>query len=143
MSRNQERLIANLPCDLIVHRYGNDTSRRDIWETPATFFDALSAAMPGETIIVTIGHYTNTNVTWYLGLNPALSGDPHAPVTFKSKVPCTVALVPANNDVLALGISNPQHIVSGGFNTEGMLKAIDREIDTTAPADYNGPQPHP
>jgi hypothetical protein len=86
-----------------------------------SFKTALAAAMPGDTIIVRCGQYTDATADTQGGFNPARSGTAQAPITIKSETLGCAVLRPRNNNVVALGIRERQYIVVEGFKVEGLL----------------------
>ena len=98
--------------------------------TPSEFKAALAAAMPGDTVIVRAGIYTDSSSTWEQGFNPARSGTATNPITIKSEVPLAAVVTARNDNVVALGILNRQYIVVDGFKSQGMLKMHNSQFIT-------------
>ena len=93
-----------------------------------TLTAGVAIAMPGDTVIVKPGRYTDPNATWYSAFTPARSGTSAAPITIKSVPRHGAVLVPRNfsstavNTYPALSIYSKKYIVVDGFKAEGMLK---------------------
>jgi hypothetical protein len=94
---------------------------------------ALADAMPGDTILVGPGRYTDPEALWYFGFNPARSGTEAQPIVIRADPPLGATLVGETNvarcgtaedpgDCVALGIYQREHVVVDGFRVEGMLK---------------------
>lgn len=94
------------------------------------FKAALAAAMPGDTVIVRPGTYTDSSSTWEEGFNPARSGTATNPITIKSEVPLAAVVTARNDNVVALGIFSRQYIVVDGFKAQGMLKMHNSQFIT-------------
>lgn len=93
-----------------------------------TLTAGVAAAMPGDSVIVKPGRYSDPNATWYSAFNPAQSGTPTQPITIKSDPPLAAVLVPrdftvsSQSEYPALSIYQRQYVVVDGFKAEGMIK---------------------
>jgi nitrogen regulatory protein PII len=106
-----------------------------------TLTAGLAAAMPGDTVIVKAGEYTDPNATWYSAFTPARSGTADAPITIKSDPPLAAVLVPRgfsqtpptvpnnNPEYPAMAIFSRTHIIVDGFMAKGQLKIQHGGVD--------------
>lgn len=98
----------------------------------------VAAAMPGDTVIVKPGRYSDPNANWYSAFTPARSGTASAPITIKAVPALGATLVPRDftttgvNKLPALSIYRQKYIIVDGFKAEGMLK-IHNDVDPAVP----------
>ncbi|MFP4418791.1 MAG: hypothetical protein ACLFSB_16140, partial [Chitinispirillaceae bacterium] len=86
-----------------------------------SFKDALTAVLPGDSILVEQGLYVDEQANWHRAFNPNHSGTAEKPIVIRSRTLHGAILKSRDKTVPALGIQSRKHIVMEGFRVRGAI----------------------
>jgi len=125
--------VASIARDIVVDTgspSANDANSGTDSAPLKTLKAGLALAMPGDTVIVKPGRYSDPTATWYSAFTPTRSGTAAAPIVIKSVPALGAVLVPADysptrhSQLPAMSIYQKQYIVVDGFRADGQIKIM-------------------